>query len=222
MDETELPCPFCNANRTRPVVHADGGWSACCAGCGARGPIAVDARAAVSRWKQMTRDGALLRTVIDESPDLILLKDGDGRFLLGNAALARLYGTTPEQLVGKDGAELNPDAGQAGFDLESVHALTRSDSTQIVEESATHAETGELRHFHSLRKPLRGPAGEPCVLVIAHDITELKRAHRATEERERSYAYAMEAAGEGIWDWDIEAGTLTHNRRWCEDRKSVV
>lgn len=216
MDETELPCPFCNANRTRPVVHADGAWSACCARCGARGPIADDARAALSRWKRMIRDGALLRTVIDESPDLILLKDGDGRFLLGNAALARLYGTTPEQLVGKDEADLNPDAGQAGFDLESVHALTRGDRTQIVEESATHAETGELRHFHSIRKPLRGPAGEPCVLVIAHDITELKRAHRATEERERSYAYAMDAAGEGIWDWDIEAGTLTHNRRWCE------
>ena len=36
----------------------------------------------------MTRDGALLRTVIDESPDIILLKDWDGRFLLGNTALA--------------------------------------------------------------------------------------------------------------------------------------
>lgn len=40
---------------------------------------------------------ALLRTVIDENPNIILMKDWDGKFLLGNQALAKLYGTTPEE-----------------------------------------------------------------------------------------------------------------------------
>ncbi|HMY78947.1 MAG TPA: diguanylate cyclase, partial [Thauera aminoaromatica] len=70
MEETELPCPFCNAHRTRPIALPDGLWSACCADCGARGPIAPDARTALARWEQATRDGELLRTVIDESPDI--------------------------------------------------------------------------------------------------------------------------------------------------------
>ncbi|MCP5224332.1 MAG: diguanylate cyclase [Thauera sp.] len=216
MDETELPCPFCKASNTRPIIDADGAWSARCEECGARGPIAADARAALSHWERVTGEKALLRMVIDESPDLILLKDGDGRFMLCNAALAHLYGTTPEQLVGNDDAALPGNTGRIGLGLESVRAVTYGDSVQIVEESALHAETGELRHFHSIRKPVLGLADEPCMLVIAHDITALKRAHRAIEERERSYAHAMEAAGEGIWNWDIEAGTLTHNRRWCE------
>jgi PAS domain S-box-containing protein len=154
--------------------------------------------------------------VIDESPDIILLKDWDGRFLLGNTALARLYGTTPEQLVGKDDGAFNPNREQVDFYLENVRAVMRGGRTQIVEERSTNAETGEVRHFHSIKKPLHGPAGEPRILVIAHDITDLRRAYRVIEERERSYAYAMEAAGEGIWDWDIDAGTVTHNRRWCE------
>jgi diguanylate cyclase (GGDEF)-like protein/PAS domain S-box-containing protein len=215
-EESGLPCPFCNAHRTRPIAQAEGGWSACCAHCGARGPSAPDAQAALSRWEQATRYGELLRTVIDESPDIILLKDWDGRFLLGNTALARLYGTTPEQLVGKDDGAFNPNREQVDFYLENVRAVMRGGRTQIVEERSTNAETGEVRHFHSIKKPLHGPAGEPRILVIAHDITDLRRAYRVIEERERSYAYAMEAAGEGIWDWDIDAGTVTHNRRWCE------
>lgn len=216
MDEPDLPCPFCSARRIGTATHADGTSSAHCLACGARGPAAADPRQALARWEQATRGGQLLRTVIDESPDIILLKDWNGRFLLGNAALARLYGTTPDGLVGKDDGAFNPNREQVEFYLENVRAVMRSGQTQIVEENSTNAETGEVRHFHSIKKPLRGPDGEPRILVIAHDITDLRRAHRAIEERERSYAYAMEAAGEGIWDWDIDAGTITHNRRWCE------
>ena len=80
--------------------------------------------------------------VIDESPDLILLKDGDGRFMLCNAALAHLYGTTPEQLVGKDDAALPGNTGRIGLGHESVRSVTYGDSVQIVEENALDAETG--------------------------------------------------------------------------------
>ena len=56
----------------------------------------------------------------------ILLKDWDGRFLLGNTALARLYGTTPEQLVGKDDGAFNPNREQVDFYLENVRAVMRT------------------------------------------------------------------------------------------------
>jgi len=51
---------------------------------------------------------ALLRTVIDENPNIILMKDWDGKFLLANRALATLYGTTPDNLVGKATATSTP------------------------------------------------------------------------------------------------------------------
>ncbi|MFC5768062.1 diguanylate cyclase, partial [Thauera sinica] len=156
-----------------------------------------------------------LRTVIDESPDIILMKDWNGRFLLGNMALATLYGTTPDQLVGKDDGHFNPNREQVDFYLRNVQSVMLGGETQLVQESSTNAETGEIRHFHSIKKPLRGPDGEHRILVIAHDVTDLQRAHKVIEERERSYAYAMAAAGEGIWDWDIERGLVTHNASWC-------
>ncbi len=187
-----------------------------CDGCGASGPRCGSAEEAEARWRKPYDAARLLRTVIDESPDIILMKDWDGRFLLGNATLAELYGTTTEALVGVDDGAFNPNAEQVAFYLENVRNVMRGGVTEIVQESSTNSETGEVRHYQSIKKPLKGPNGEPRILVIAHDVTELQRAHKIIEERERSYNYAMDAAGEGIWDWDIRQNIVTHNERWCE------
>ena len=216
MPHRDAPCPFCSA--ASPRLHQDkaGRFHATCEACGATGPRCPDEASALDRWAAASDSARLLRTVIDESPDVILLKDWDGRFLLGNATLARLYGTTTDALVGKDDGAFNPNAEQVSFYLENIREVMRQGQVQVVEESSTHAETGEVRHFHSIKKPLKGPDGEPRILVIAHDVTELQRAHQAIAERERSYTYAMAAAREGIWDWHIDSGRVDHNGKWCE------
>ncbi|WP_417599120.1 diguanylate cyclase [Oceanospirillum sp.] len=161
-------------------------------------------------------DESLLRTVIDESPDIILMKNYEGDFLLCNQALARLYDSTPEQMIGKSDADFNPDTEQVKFFKENTQAIMRSGKVEVVEETSTDNTTGEVRYFESIKKPLKAPDGQNRILVIAHDITELKRAYQTIEEKEKRYSYAMEAAGEGIWDWDIPANTVHHNRKWCE------
>ncbi len=158
----------------------------------------------------------LLRTVIDEAPDIILLKDWDGHFLICNRALARLYGSTPEAMVGKTDADYNPDAEQVRFYRNNIQSVMRSGKVQIVEETSTDAKTGEVRYYQSIKKPLKGPDGSDRILVIAHDVTELRRAYQLLEENEKRYVYAMEAAGEGIWDWDISNNEVRHNPKWCE------
>jgi diguanylate cyclase (GGDEF)-like protein/PAS domain S-box-containing protein len=213
---SECRCLFCPGVRASAVVLADGAHAVRCPDCGAQGPTAVTPDAATEAWASAVHADELLRTVIDESPDIILMKDWNGRFLLGNRALARLYGTTPDELVGHDDGAFNPNAEQVAFYLENVRGIMRGSETEIVMESSTDVETGEVRHFQSIKKPLTGPDGEPRILVIAHDITDIQRAHLVIEERERSYSYAMAAAGDGIWDWDIPANVVTHNAKWGE------
>lgn len=209
-------CLFCKASTCAPAPSADGRWAMVCASCGAQGPIHGDADAAREAWLSAIHAEDLLRTVIDESPDIILMKDWDGRFLLGNAALARLYGTTPDALVGVDDGAFNPNQEQVAFYLENVRSVMRGGKTEIVMESSTDVDTGEVRHFQSIKKPLLGPEGEPRILVIAHDITDIQRAREQIEARERSYSYAMAAAGDGIWDWDLRSDLVTHNTKWCD------
>ena len=158
----------------------------------------------------------LLRRVIDENPNIILMKDWDGRFLLANRALARLYGTTPEALVGKDDGAFNPNAEQVAFYLQNVRDVMSQNETRVVTESSTDVHTGRTTHYQSIKVPLTSPEGKRQILVIANDVTELKATQQKLEESERRLRYALEATGEGIWDWDVTRGVVTHNRRWCD------
>jgi PAS domain S-box-containing protein len=158
----------------------------------------------------------LLRTVIDENPNIILMKDWDGKFLLGNRALAKLYGTTPDQLVGKDDGAFNPNAEQVAFYLQNVREVMSQDQTQVVFEESTDASTGETLYYQSIKIPLTSPEGKKQILVIANDVSELKRVQLQLEESERRLNYVLDATGEGVWDWNIATGIVTHNRRWCQ------
>lgn len=158
----------------------------------------------------------LLRTVIDENPNIILMKDWDGKFLLGNRALAQLYSTTPDQLEGKDDSAFNPNAEQVAFYLQNVRDVMSQGQTRVVMEESTDAATGETVYYQSIKIPLSTPEGKKQILVIANDVSELKKVQLKLEESERRLNYVLDATGEGIWDWDIRSGIVTHNRRWCQ------
>jgi PAS domain S-box-containing protein len=165
---------------------------------------------------QLQDANTLLRTVIDENPNIILMKDWDGKFLLGNRALAQLYGTTPDQLVGKDDGAFNPNAEQVAFYLQNVRDVMSQGQTRVVMEESTDTATGETLYYQSIKIPLTTPQGDKQILVIANDVSELKRVQLKLEESERRLSYVLDATGEGIWDWDIRTGLVTHNRRWCQ------
>ncbi|WP_130537468.1 hybrid sensor histidine kinase/response regulator [Thiomicrorhabdus indica] len=158
----------------------------------------------------------LLRTVIDESPDVIIMKNWQGNFVLCNRTVANLYKTTPEEMIGRDDGYFTGNEQQNRFFRENVQAIMRKMETEIVYENSTNAETGEIRHFQSIKKPLLNDKGEKQILVIAHDITDIVRARESIEESEKRYSYVMDATLEGIWDWDVTTGALRHNDRWYE------
>jgi PAS domain S-box-containing protein len=83
-------------------------------------------------------------------------------------------------------------------------------------EESTDAATGETLYYQSIKIPLTSPEGKKQILVIANDVTELKRTQQKLEESERRLRYVLDATGEGVWDWDIASGVVTHNRRWCQ------
>ncbi len=57
-----------------------------------------------TREERHSRLGALLA----EAPEAVFMKDLDGRYVYVNRAAARLLGKSPEELIGKEDAELFP------------------------------------------------------------------------------------------------------------------
>ncbi len=169
-----------------------------------------------SRLDTLEYENQILRMAIDESPDVVLLKDAKGNFLLCNQTLAQLYGTRPEEMVGRSDGDFSATPEQDEFFRQNVLSIMRSGLTQVVMEESTDETTGEVRYFKSIKKPFKNKAGENCILVIAHDVTDIRTAQAKAEESERQLLHAMHATGEGVWDWHIPTGLLKHNKRWYD------
>lgn len=115
----------------------------------------------------------LLSDVINELPSPFTVKNYEGKFVLVNQALATLYGVEqPENMIGKDDGDYIPDPKQAEFFKRNVKQIMDLGETQTVYEDSYNAQTGERRHYMSIKKPFLNQKGEKHILVIANDITD--------------------------------------------------
>ncbi len=159
---------------------------------------------------------AFLHAIIDEIPDPLLLKDHKGDFLLGNRAVAMLYGTTPAAMVGKHDGDFGVPPDLASFFRQNVLDIMAKGETQVVYEDSRDAVTGVIRHYRSIKKPFKSVDGDNQILVLAQDITDVIQAQRQVAESEQRLRQVLEVTREGIWDWHVPSGKVLHNRQWYE------
>jgi PAS domain S-box-containing protein len=133
----------------------------------------------------------LLRTLIDNLPDQVFVKDQQSRFVIANIATARHLGfSSPEMLVGRTDFDLNMPSENARQHFEDEQALMRSAENPLTVEFTAHNWDGDEAWYLSTKTPLRGRSGEVVGLVgINRNVTEIKRAeaqrHGMEMERER-------------------------------------
>jgi PAS domain S-box-containing protein len=147
---------------------------------------------AVALQASATHYQKFLRQVIDTNPHLIFVKDWDGRYVLANEAVAALYGTDVDSVLGKRDAEFNPKHEEVEKYLRDDREVMASQrATFIAEEPATNPKTGETRWFQTVKVPLLSSDGSTRqVLGVATDITDRKN----LEDQFRQ-AHKMEAVG---------------------------
>lgn len=125
----------------------------------------------------------LLRTLIDNLPDHIFVKDIQGRFLVVNPATARYLGASrPEDVIGKTDADFFPPEQAARF-MADEQAIFQTGQPIINVECQMVGSDGVERVLLGMKIPLRDAAGQITGLVgIDRDITELKRIQQALEQ----------------------------------------
>ncbi|MCC6399116.1 MAG: HAMP domain-containing protein, partial [Bacteroidetes bacterium] len=93
------------------------------------------------------------RQIIDLVPDFIFAKDEDGRFVVANEAVARAYGTTVDQLLGKRDADFAQSEEEVRrFRQVDREIITSGEQRLIPEETITIA-TGEVRTLQTVKIP---------------------------------------------------------------------
>ncbi len=156
------------------------------AGGGAAGYRLV-CRGRVAEGRGAARERAMLRTLIDHLPDLLYVKDVDGRFVLANVAVARVMGAkTPNELLGKNDFDFHPAELAARYH-EDEQAVIRSGTPLSAREEECRDPAGHLMHLETTKVPLRDAAGTVTGLVgIGRDVTqrvvEMRDLDRAVQE----------------------------------------
>lgn len=147
---------------------------------------------------ELSKQRSFLRQVIDLNPNFIFAKDREGRFTLVNQAVAEAYGTTVENLLGKNDADFNPNAEEVEwFRQDDLDVMDTLQEKFIPEEVITDAR-GNVRWLQTIKRPIVSPEGAVTqMLGVATDITARKQVeealHRSEEQLRQSQK--MEAVG---------------------------
>ena len=169
-----------------------------------------------NKTHEIQEQGQLMRNVIDNISDPVMLKDAHGNFTLVNQALARLYNTTPEAMIGKNDRDFSvPDSFLESF-RQSAKAVLSNGLTQVVYEDTRDATTGEILHFKSVKTPLKNYHGQPQALIVATDITEVLSGQQQIIESEQRLQEVFNVSREAVWDWHLPSGRVVHNGQWYE------
>jgi PAS domain S-box-containing protein len=125
----------------------------------------------------LENDRNLLRTLIDNLPDLIYFKDADGRYVLNNLAHLHSMGVArQEDVLGKTTFDFHPlELAQQYHDDERKIVAT-GNALPGREELAFHKDTGEQRWHLTTKIPIKNSQGTVTGFVgISRDITDQKR-----------------------------------------------
>ncbi len=149
------------------------------------------------QWKDTAR---LLDAVLRDTPDIVYLKDMQGRYLFCNDAAFRFFALPAAQVLGRTDAEIFPQGNtECQASDQQVLATNRPKTS---DERIVHQ--GRLRIFQTIKSPFRDAQGQLTGLLgISRDVTDVRLAE---EKLQRSYASLQRAerlARMGSWTLDL-------------------
>lgn len=116
----------------------------------------------------------LLRTVIDNVPDYIFVKDINGKLLIANNALVNLTGSvTEEDLLGKQSEDFLSDS-VAKMAAKKEDQLISRQAEVVEQEFVAKGANGKMARMSSTKVPLFNPEGKIVGIVgISRDVTKI-------------------------------------------------
>ncbi len=129
----------------------------------------------------------LLRSLIDNLPDAIYIKDTKGRFIIGNTEFAHRKGVkTPDELVGKTDFDFYPQELASKYYADEQQIIRTGQPLVNKEEQVINQTTGETIWSLATKIPWRDSYGNTVgIMGVGRNITERKKVEETLRESEK-------------------------------------
>ncbi|MUH01086.1 PAS domain S-box protein [Scytonema sp. UIC 10036] len=160
----------------------------------------------------LRESNTLLRSILENTPGFIAVKDCEGRHIAVNSNLANFFGKPIEEIVGKDDFDvLPPDAASAI--MAKDRQIIRTGIAETYEEEVSNEY--DCGTFLTTKTPWRDACGNIIgIIAIARDITDRKQAEIALQHSEERFRSLIEATSQIIWDTKAEGEFVTEQPQW--------
>jgi PAS domain S-box-containing protein len=136
--------------------------------------FSIDITQNIQASKTIDDQKKFYQQIFNTVPNYIYVKDSNGKFLLVNDAVAKLFNLTQNQILIE--GIFNPDEYQLEVKLNSeIDQKVISTGETVEFEESIVLKNGETRWYHTTKKPLPNKEGEINILGISVDITDRKK-----------------------------------------------
>ncbi|BAY38012.1 multi-sensor hybrid histidine kinase [Nostoc sp. NIES-2111] len=160
----------------------------------------------------LRENNALLRSILENTPDFIVVKDCQGRHVALNSNLANFMGKSIQEIIGKDDTELLP--------LDTAREIMAKDQEVITTgKKLTYEEgffDGEIyQTFLTAKVPWQDNHGNILGIIgTTRNISDRKQAELALKQSEERLRSLIEATSQIVWSTNAEGGFVTDQPQW--------
>jgi PAS domain S-box-containing protein len=165
--------------------------------------------------QQLRRNKARYRAIVEDQTEMIARLSPDSKMQFVNSAFCRYFGIEPDELIGKSYSPVVYEA-----DLEKVaqcfQSLSVENPVAVVENRVINGH-GEIRWTQWVNRMLFDQQGNVIEFqAVGRDITQLKQVEQALRNSEERLQLAIEASGDGIWDWNIATDDVYYSPQFFQ------
>lgn len=167
---------------------------------------------------------AILRSILESTPDFIVVKDRQGRHVALNSNLASFLGKPVEDIIGKDDTELLPP-NMARAIMAKDRQVIKLGISETYEEVVSNSETSST--FLTTKAPWRDTDGNILgIVAVTRDISDRKRTEEALRQSEEQVQAILDNSPAVIYLKDLQGRFLLINRTFEKllkrDRQQVI
>lgn len=163
----------------------------------------------------LRKSESIYRSIFDNSLYGIAITDADTRFVQVNPAFCKMVEYSEEELLGDITFWNITHPEDAHMSSIYTNKLRQGELNYYVSEKRYIAKSGKEIPVIVYVTGLYGEQGEYQGFTASMmEITDRKRFEAALLTSEQQLNFALDATGEGVWDWDINSDIVKHNAQW--------